>query len=145
MPTYLVSFVCCLLDFRYAELDTLVSFLGLDPAAVSLSMQPPNAREINSSHVIITLPSEAHAAAIQRRGILVESVLALWGHGVTFKELEASLALLPSSFLAPYMAADQTWSLIVAGRGTSPSPSSTPSQPTQPTHRFPLHHHQARP
>jgi len=116
MPRYLVTFVYRLLEFRYAEFDVILDLLGLDPTLV-YAPSPPETKEQNLSHLIVELPSEAIAAEILRRAILIESVLELWGHGKDADELDASLAALPPAFTEPYMQPDMTWSLLVNGSG----------------------------
>jgi|EP00624_Nannochloropsis_granulata_P000493 tRNA (guanine10-N2)-methyltransferase len=116
MPRYLVTFVYRLIEFRYAEFDVILDLLGLDPTLV-YAPSPPETKEQNLSHLIVDLPSEAIAAEIQRRAILIECILELWGHGKDADELDGSLAALPPAFSAPYMHPDMTWSLLVNGSG----------------------------
>lgn len=112
---YLIIFAYAHLDFRYAELNATLDMLGLNP----LQVYDAQGREKNVSFLIAELPSEATATAIQGRCIMVERVLELWGHGMTYEELDKALEELSPAFVDPYKSKEVSFSLLVAGSGKS--------------------------
>ncbi|KDO21217.1 hypothetical protein SPRG_13717 [Saprolegnia parasitica CBS 223.65] len=88
MKEYLVFFVHRHLDFRFPELDALLTMQSLDPTAC----YSRDANPLSSPLVHIKLPSEAHAKFLSQRGILVKGVYEIWGHGQTYDQVVASVA-----------------------------------------------------
>ncbi|KAF0688061.1 Aste57867_20285 [Aphanomyces stellatus] len=87
MKEYLVFYVHRHLDFRFPELDALLTMQSLKP-------EDCYTRELNplsSPLVHVKLPSEEHAKFLSQRGILVKGVYEMWGHGTTYDELVQSV------------------------------------------------------
>ncbi|OQR83483.1 tRNA guanosine-2'-O-methyltransferase [Achlya hypogyna] len=88
MKEYLVFFVHRHLDFRFPELDALLTMQSLSPT----ECYSREANPLSSPLVHIKLPSEAHAKFLSQRGILVKGVYEIWGHGKTYDEVVKSVA-----------------------------------------------------
>ncbi|CAK4124506.1 unnamed protein product [Aphanomyces euteiches] len=83
MKEYVVFFVHRHLDFRFPELDALLTMQSLRPEDCYTREQNP----LSSPLVRVRLPSEAHAKFLSQRGILVKGVYEMWGQGKTYEEL----------------------------------------------------------
>lgn len=79
MPEFLVFFVHRHFDFRYPELEAVLTLQHLAFAdVVSDVAQLPDPE--SSPLLRITLPSVTHAKFLSERGILVKGVYEIWGH-----------------------------------------------------------------
>ncbi|CAI5724200.1 unnamed protein product [Hyaloperonospora brassicae] len=97
MPEYLVYFVHQHFDFRYPELEALLTMQAL-PGVAETVLNDPVTKQLpapeSSPLVRVQLPSERHAKFLSERGILVKGVYEVWGHTATgggYDELVASV------------------------------------------------------
>ncbi|OQS00641.1 tRNA guanosine-2'-O-methyltransferase [Thraustotheca clavata] len=88
MKEYLVFFVHRHLDFRFPEIDALLTMQSLKPE----DCYSREANPLSSPVVQIKLPSVEHAKFLSQRGILVKGVYEIWGHGKNYDEVVASVA-----------------------------------------------------
>ncbi|KAG2773383.1 hypothetical protein PC129_g20411 [Phytophthora cactorum] len=83
MPEYLVFFVHQHFDFRYPELEALLTMQDL-PRVAETVLKDPETRKLpepeSSPLVRVHLPSAKHAKFLSERGILVKGVYEVWGH-----------------------------------------------------------------
>ncbi|KAG6955278.1 hypothetical protein JG688_00011946 [Phytophthora aleatoria] len=97
MPEYLVFFVHQHFDFRYPELEALLTMQNLPRVAETVLMDPETRKlpEPESSPLVrVQLPSAEHAKFLSERGILVKGVYEVWGHtssGSGYDELVKSV------------------------------------------------------
>ncbi|KAF1782732.1 S-adenosyl-L-methionine-dependent methyltransferase [Phytophthora cactorum] len=97
MPEYLVFFVHQHFDFRYPELEALLTMQNLPRVAETVLMDPETRKlpEPESSPLVrVQLPSAEHAKFLSERGILVKGVYEVWGHtssGGGYEELVKSV------------------------------------------------------
>uniref|UniRef100_A0AAV1V9S0 tRNA (guanine(10)-N(2))-methyltransferase n=1 Tax=Peronospora matthiolae TaxID=2874970 RepID=A0AAV1V9S0_9STRA len=97
MPEYLVYFVHQHFDFRYPELDALLTMQKLPGVAKTVLIDPITGKlpvPESSPLVRVQLPSEKDAKFLSERGILVKGVYEVWGHttsGGGYDELVASV------------------------------------------------------
>jgi len=78
-------------DFRYAELDALLTMQKLNPEDCYCKDQ----NSLNSPVIQMNLPSENHAKYLSQRGILVKGVYEIWGQGTTYEEVAQKAAAFP--------------------------------------------------
>ncbi|DAZ93518.1 TPA: hypothetical protein N0F65_002444 [Lagenidium giganteum] len=79
MPEFLVFFVHRHFDFRYPELEAILTLQGLSLRDIVDDIKAlPNPEE--SPLLQIRLPSADHAKFLSERGILVKGVYEVWGH-----------------------------------------------------------------
>ncbi|OWZ13961.1 TRNA guanosine-2'-O-methyltransferase [Phytophthora megakarya] len=95
MPEYLVFFVHQHFEFRYPELEALLTMQNL-PSVAETVLKDPETGELpepeSSPLVRVHLPSAEHAKFLSERGILVKGVYEVWGHTTTgYDELVASV------------------------------------------------------
>ncbi|KAK1935506.1 tRNA (guanine(10)-N2)-methyltransferase [Phytophthora citrophthora] len=83
MPEYLVFFVHQHFEFRYPELEALLTMQQL-PGVNETVLKDPGTGNLpdpeNSPLVRVQLPSVEHAKFLSERGILVKGVYEVWGH-----------------------------------------------------------------
>jgi tRNA (guanine10-N2)-methyltransferase len=75
-------------DFRFPELDAVLTMLSLNPTDCYDRDQNP----LSSPIVHIRLPSEEQAKFLSQRGILVKGVYEIWGHGHTYDQVVQTVA-----------------------------------------------------
>lgn len=83
MPEFLVFFVHQHFDFRYPELDALLTMQQLPPAVQTVLKDPQTGAlpsPEDSPLVRVQLPSVQHAKFLSERGILVKGVYEVWAH-----------------------------------------------------------------
>ncbi|KAF4316857.1 hypothetical protein BBO99_00006304 [Phytophthora kernoviae] len=83
MPEFLVFFVHQHFDFRYPELEALLTMQNL-PGVADTVLKDPGTGELpepeSSPLVRVQLPSLQHAKFLSERGILVKGVYEVWAH-----------------------------------------------------------------
>ncbi|RLN31579.1 hypothetical protein BBJ28_00022959 [Nothophytophthora sp. Chile5] len=83
MPEFLVFFVHQHFEFRYPELDALLTLQQLPGVAecVVMDQETGDLPDPEASPLVrVRLPSEQHAKFLSERGILVKGVYEVWGH-----------------------------------------------------------------
>ncbi|GMF42393.1 unnamed protein product [Phytophthora fragariaefolia] len=97
MPEYLVFFVHQHFDFRYPELEALLTMQKLPGVDETVLKDPETGKlpEPESSPLVrLQLPAVEHAKFLSERGILVKGVYEVWGHtanGEGYEELVAAV------------------------------------------------------
>lgn len=103
-------------DFRLPELNALLKMNGLEDPSVVYDLKD---YRHDLPYLKIRLPSDKVAASVVDRGILIKSVMHLWGEGSTYEEAAAETMKLPSDVTAPHMAPDASWAVFVGAYGKS--------------------------
>ena len=99
------------INFRFAELDSLLLINGIDPLT-AYTRADSNDGTLDA-FLCIELPGLDVAKAICDRSILIKGIYELWTHSSSLTGLISNAKSLPTSFLEPYMTADKTWSISV--------------------------------
>jgi tRNA (guanine10-N2)-methyltransferase len=113
----LITFVQKHEDFRLPELEAILKMQGLDPA----STFSRDAYRKDLPYLVAFFPTEAAAAAVCDRAILIKSVMELWGEAATHDELAAATKDLPAALVDPHLGVDVSWSVTVDAFGMSMS------------------------
>ena len=95
---YLAFMVHQWIDFCTEELDSLMTMHGVDPATA----YDPAAVDPSSPFLVLTLPSDAVAAALCERCILTKAIYELWGQGTSYDAVLADVRAYPSERTAPF-------------------------------------------
>ena len=99
------------INFRFAELDSLLLINGIDPLT-AYTRADSNDGTLDA-FLCIELPGLDVAKAICDRSILIKGIYELWTHSSSLTGLISNAKSLPTSFLESYMTADKTWSISV--------------------------------
>lgn len=120
---FLCVFYHRLLDYRRPEVEALAELFGAfkqvklgEDGTFStqiLDWELPEKHHIDSPFHFLSLPSEEIARNIANRSILVKGIYELWGYGSTYEELEKSINEYPEDRKSPYLAADNTFRIVV--------------------------------
>lgn len=105
------------LEFRRPEIESL-AFSAAGCAAASLDWGAPPGGCEDSPFWSVTLPSEAVAAAVARRSVLLKAFLEVWGEGDTAAACGAAAEAHPAAAPgSPFLAAGTTFRVVVDGFG----------------------------
>lgn len=83
---YLLYFANHHTDFRKAELVALADMFGIDFPVADLKFL-----DKECPFFVVPLSSEADAKQLASRSVLIKSIIALWGHGITHEDLYEDL------------------------------------------------------
>lgn len=99
------------INFRFAELDSLLLMNGIDPATAYVRDETIDDKL--DSFLLIELPGLEVARAMCDRSILIKAIYELWCHSDTVRGVIDAAKALPKSFRDEYMGAEKSWSVNV--------------------------------
>jgi tRNA (guanine10-N2)-methyltransferase len=97
-------------NFRFAELDSLLCMNGIDPAT---AYSKTDVTEAEIAFLCVELPDSEVLRAICERSVLIKAIYELWCNAPTVADLIQGTKNLDSSFLKPYLSDDKSWSINV--------------------------------
>ncbi|CAH1774475.1 unnamed protein product [Owenia fusiformis] len=100
---YLLHFVNEHIDFRLAELKSIVKLCGTELKYDEQSYDKKN------PFLIVGLPSESCAKKIMKRAILIRSMYELWAEGNNRDQLCTNIKNIPTEQLRPYLSPDLSY------------------------------------
>lgn len=99
------------INFRFAELDSLLLMNGIDPIT-AYTRNDSNDATLDA-FLCIELPGLDVAKAMCERSILIKGIYELWCHDSTVSRTIEKAKSLPRSFQEPHMGIDKSWSINV--------------------------------
>ena len=99
------------INFRFAELDSLLFMCGIDPAS-AYTRSDPNDGTLDA-FLCIELPGLDVAKALCERSILIKGIYELWCHNLTVTGLIEDAKAVPKSLRDPHMGIEKSWSINV--------------------------------
>ncbi|CAM6108617.1 unnamed protein product [Calypogeia fissa] len=113
---YLCYFLHRLLDYRLPEVESLAKvFSGKD--CFEVRWKQSSDHHPDSPFYYVWLPSDDVAQKIASRSVLVKGIFEIWGEGNTYEELKTSIESYPEEKMAPYLAEDQSFKIVVDAFG----------------------------
>ena len=99
------------INFRFAELDSLLLMNGIDPLQ-AYTRADSNDGTLDA-FLCIELPGLDVAKAICERSILIKGIYELWCHSSSITGVISNAKSLPQYFQESYMGAEKSWSINV--------------------------------
>ncbi|CAH1183253.1 unnamed protein product [Phaedon cochleariae] len=104
--TYLLWFAQENVQFRFAEMNSLLSLLNIQMKFI----QKPKDIE---PYWIVEFASEKDVRLLASRAVSLRSCLELWAHGKSIPDLHEKLKLYPHHLMAPYLQPDKSFKIEV--------------------------------